>query len=248
MSTLSMDELTKAQDYSRAIQCSNLSYLPKIDVKKYVDLAKQDWNSRAELDASSYVCASSKASEDNIQASGLGDVEREFLPRIQSYKHATILEIGCGFGRMSQFISKECNKLYSVDISSKLLEIARKRLSQEQYSHIDFLETDGLTIPDNVPDNSIDFAFEYIVFQHIVSPVVISYIRSIYKKLKPRGILIAHGRDIDTGIDEITSGNTWHGSRFGSTVIAEAIHDTSFKIINEEGIGTERYWVTLQKG
>jgi SAM-dependent methyltransferase len=180
---------------------------------------------------------------------------REFVPRLRDYPHDTILEIGCGFGRMSIFIAAYCTRFYGVDISGSLILQAMGRLAEYRAEfgtdgvarHGTFIEVDGQTV-EPIEDGVVDLAYEYLVFQHIpVEDVIISYIRDVHRVLKPGGVFIMHGRDVlITGMGS-TLGNTWHGCRCGQELVYRAMDGTSFSIIEEEGVGTERYWVTLQK-
>lgn len=246
-----MSKADDALQYSRALECNNLTYLGTTDLESFLKASKEDWNLRAAQDASSYVCAASQASEEQIRASGLGDVVREFIPRAfpedPSAKLGSILEIGCGFGRMSMFLMDYCEFLYAMDISSELIAKAKDRIPT---GHVVFFENDGMTIPDKfVPDNSIDLAFEYIVFQHIPSEeIVISYIKEVHRKLKTGGRFIMHGRDVPADTGGPSLGNTWHGCRCGPELVSKSLDGTNFAIIDEEGVGTDRYWVILQKG
>lgn len=241
-----MSKENDAIQYSRAIHCNNLTHLGITDLDTFLRISKEDWNLRAGHDASSYVCASPRASEEQIRASGKGDVIREFIPRINGYKSDVIVELGAGFGRMTMFIAPFCKKLYAIDISGDLLFQAKQRLSGSVYQHVEFIETDGMHL-NTVPDNSVDLCYSYIVFQHIVAAeIVVSYIHEACRVLKVGGVFVFHGRDVN-GVTDVTLGNTWHGFRLGSNFVRDAIQTTSFKIIKEEGQNTDRYWCTLKK-
>jgi SAM-dependent methyltransferase len=236
-----LDGITK----KRAIDCEYLSLSDKTE-EEYLKILKGDWDIRAEVDPSLYVEAASHASEEEIQSSGQSDFEREFLPRVD-VPIGVCLELGCGLGRMTQFISRVSGLVVAVDISSKLLEIAKKRLIESGYPNILFVETNGMTL-DSIADNFVDTAFEYIVFQHIPkSEIIKSYIKEVHRVLKPGGRFIMHGRDVSGHDSGNMIGNTWHGCRISPEVVRQAIRDTTFIVVSEEGISTDRYWVILEK-
>jgi SAM-dependent methyltransferase len=239
-----MSKVEEAKTYSRAFECQILPDAP-VDVESFVKRAKIDWDLRGQHDPARYVCAHPGASEEEIRASGTGDVVREFLPRVLDYPHDSVLEIGCGFGRMTREISSYAKTVWGIDISPSLVELARKRVDTQR---VRIVEGDGMTL-NGIPDGIFDVVFEYIVFQHISSEqVIINYIREACKKLKDGGVMVMHGRDVPTGIQGESLGNTWHGCRLGPDLVRKAIEPTEFAIVLEEGVATERYWVTLKKG
>jgi SAM-dependent methyltransferase len=237
---------------NRAIDCEILSSTKQLSIDEYSKVLKDDWNIRAITDAASYVCANQHASEEAIQGSGKHDFEGEYLPRIKKYfgysgvHIENVLEIGCGFGRMSQFIASTCYNLYALDISGELLNIAEKRLGG-LCGNILFIEGDGYNL-NKIPDNSIDVAFEYICFQHIpFASIIKSYIHEVGRVLKKDGIFIMHGRDISGSSTGSDPGNTWHGVRISPAFVDLAILGTQLFVYEEEAIETDRYWCILKK-
>lgn len=237
------------ESISRAVDCKILEPTEQLSIDKYSEILKEDWNIRAQVDPASYVCANQHASEEAIQGSGKHDFKCEFMPRLKKYYGdfpENVLEIGCGFGRMSQFISEVCGTLYAVDISGELLNIAEKRMSGK-CGNICFVEVDGYTLK-KILDNSIDVAFEYICFQHIpAAQIIASYIREVSRVLRSGGIFIMHGRDVSGPTTEMDPGNTWHGARISPDFIDGVIKDTELYIYEEEAIETDRYWCILKK-
>jgi len=237
------------EEISRAIECRILEPTKQLSIGDYSRLLKEDWNARALVDAASYVCANQHATEEAIQGSGKHDFEGEFLSRVRKYYEdfpETVLEIGCGFGRMSQFISEVCHILYAVDISGELLNIAEKRL-KDVCNNIYFIEVDGYNL-NKISDNSIDVAFEYICFQHIPSAqIIVNYIHEVSRVLRSGGIFIMHGRDVSGSITEMDPGNTWHGVRISPKFVDDAIKGTELYVYEEEAIETDRYWCILKK-
>ena len=73
----------------------------------------------------------------------------------------TILEYGCGMGRLLKALDGMGLSLAGVDISPKMIEHARALLPDNVA--LDALDDD--TIP--MPDESVDFVYSYAVFQHI---------------------------------------------------------------------------------
>lgn len=240
-----MSKLEAAKTFSRVIAC-NITQDPPVSVVDYVKRAKDDWNLRGANDPARYVCAAPGASEEEIRASGAGDVVREFLPRVLDWQHDYVLEIGCGFGRMTRSIAEYSKRVWGIDISPSLIAKAKERLMD--VPHATVIEGDGMTL-NGIPDNLFDIAFEYIVFQHIpAEEVIINYIQQVELKLRPGGVFIMHGRDVSGSNTGLSPGNTWHGCRLGPELVRRAIAEVDLAVIKEEGIGTDRYWATMLKG
>lgn len=234
----------------RALKFLIIPY-PEVTLEEYLHILKNDWEIRAKSDLSTYVMAVEYAPEDCIYASGLYDVKTEFCPQYDEYykdnNSTSILEIGCGFGRMSIHISDYCKELFAVDISKTLLDIAFKRSNLYQKTNITFIETPGNSLA-GVMNSSIDFAFEYIVFQHISSLAIIQqYINEVNRVLKLGGVFAMHTRNVSGVVDSISGGNTWHGCNLGPQEIRNMLVNTQLSVIKEVGSGTERCWIHLQK-
>lgn len=224
----------------------------EVSAEEFAANLKKAWQLRALTDPTKYVMASSDASEEQISLSGKSDFENEILPRIKEYLLPSLfdnkfngLEIGCGIGRLLEHASPFFSMLYGVDICKDLLDIAANRLSI--LSNITLVETDGLSLK-GIADTSINLVYEYIVFQHIGSMQIIrNYIHEISRVLKPGGVAVLHGRDEHAFSIDSFSGNTWHGIKTGPDCMRDCIQGTQLSIRKEEGEGTTRYWIVLQK-
>lgn len=93
----------------------------------------------------------------------------------------TVVEIGCGVGRLTRAIAPEVGRVIALDISEKMLAIAR----QANLPNVDFRAAEGFTLP-GVPDNSVDLALGYCVFQHLPSLAALkSYLSEMHRVAKP---------------------------------------------------------------
>lgn len=97
----------------------------------------------------------------------------------------TCLEIGCGIGRLMKPIAQRCRRLIGVDISPKMIEHAHDYLAD--VPNVELHLNDGRTL-DGVADNSVDWVYSHLAFQHLTSyDIVESYIAEIARVLKPGG-------------------------------------------------------------
>ncbi len=125
---------------------------------------KEDWNDRAERNARFYIASATDDSEDAFRESGQRDVELFFAGLDSVLSPAkVVLDIGCGIGRMDQFVAPRVGRLIGVDVSGIMVEKARARLAD--VPNVEFREGDGLHLP--VEDSSVDVVFSHIVLQHI---------------------------------------------------------------------------------
>lgn len=110
-------------------------------------------------------------------------------PRIRDHLPVeTILDIGPGFGRWTQYLLPHCERMILVDISEKCIHACRARFGDERVTYkvgpgdsIDFLE-----------DESIDFAFSWETLVYCELEATQNYLKGLSKKLKKTGTAFLH--------------------------------------------------------
>jgi SAM-dependent methyltransferase len=123
-----------------------------------------DWNERARSNPRWYI-ASDADSDEEFRASGERDTEfclrglpSEWLMRAQ------VLEIGCGAGRMTEFIARRVGRLTAADVSTEMIALAKARGNDAH--NVELMVTNGEDLSD-FGDNSFDLILSYVVFQHV---------------------------------------------------------------------------------
>lgn len=101
----------------------------------------------------------------------------------------TILEIAPGFGRWTQFLVGQCEKLVLVDLSPKCIEACRQRFGEG--GHVKYHVNDGQSL-DMVEDNSVDFVFSMDSLVHAEPETMAEYVRQLGRKLRPGGAGFLH--------------------------------------------------------
>lgn len=103
-----------------------------------------------------------------------------------SFNDKTVLEFGCGTGRMLEPCSRLAKKVYGFDISQPHLDIAKQHVPTAELYCVD--NSDALpALPTNV-----DIIYSLIVLQHIRPPLMKKYIGLLLQLLNPNGIALLH--------------------------------------------------------
>ena len=149
---------------------------------------KSDWNSRALENARYYIATASFETEEEFSNSGDRDV-RHFFSEIEHLLQADVaaLDIGCGIGRMDEFVAPEIGRLVGIDVSGEMIARARRRLGH--LPNLEFVEGDGFGLSP-MADASFDLVFSHIVFQHVPREVFAGYLPEISRVLKPGGSFV----------------------------------------------------------
>jgi ubiquinone/menaquinone biosynthesis C-methylase UbiE len=149
-------------------------------------------------------------------------------------RHRTILQIGCGIGRMEQLLAPTVRDAYGIDISPNMIATARRRCEAIPNAH--FLECSGRDLA-LFEDGSFDLVYAVDSFPYLCQagmPLVEVHLREIHRVLRSRGDLAIFNfsyrgdpagdrRDVarlasDFGYDVIIHGDTpfalWDGLAF----------------------------------
>lgn len=95
-----------------------------------------------------------------------------------------ILDLGCGNGRFFEVFKNMQVEYFGVDISKKMIKIAK-----EKYPNRDFQVADALSLP--FSSNYFDKIFSFAVFHHIPSKEFrLKFLKEAKRVLKPKGIFI----------------------------------------------------------
>ncbi|MCK5783769.1 MAG: class I SAM-dependent methyltransferase [Desulfobacterales bacterium] len=116
------------------------------------------------------------------------DPDNKYIQAINTYtplNGATILEIGCGNGRMTGDLANYAAKIIATDLDETVLEQAKSNVSAK---NVEFLYTpDGFV---NLPEQSFDLVIYSLSLHHIPKEMMISNLRHSGDLLKDGGIII----------------------------------------------------------
>ncbi|WP_321365724.1 class I SAM-dependent methyltransferase [uncultured Desulfuromusa sp.] len=116
------------------------------------------------------------------------DPDNKYIEAINSHASltgATVLEIGCGNGRISRNIAEYASRVVATDLNPTVLEQAKQNI---QASNIDFLYT-----PDGTPDlpvRSFDLVIYTLSLHHIPKDKMIANLHHSGNLLKDKGKII----------------------------------------------------------
>ena len=233
----------------------NVLHILDITMKKNTELRgslwemREDWNRRAEKDFRYYTAYS--RTEQEFEESGRVHVDDfvtkdlELISGGKEPKKMRTLEIGCGAGRMTGYLGELFGEVHGVDISDEMIRKGKNSL--KWMSNVHLYQNNGVDLS-MFPDNYFDFAFSYIVFQHIPEKeVIISYIKEAYRVLKPNSLFKFQVQGYLGEEFLRAKKDTWLGVSFSERKIEEIARTLSFKVRNMKGQGTQYFWITLKK-
>jgi Methyltransferase domain len=161
------------------------------------------------------------------------------LPRILPFvPAATILEIAPGFGRWTQFLLPQCDRLIAVDLSEKCIAACRQRFIGE--TKLTCYVNDGSSLA-MVPDGSIDFAFSFDSLVHVEWDVLSAYIEQLATKLTPQGVAFFHHSNLGAYTDDEThallpgvDNKHWRSTSVSAELVRDATARIGLSCISQE--------------
>lgn len=151
----------------------------------------EQWNERAQENAYYWVnTEKTDWKKEEYYKSGDKDITQYVLPFFkkknipkEEYSQFSTLDIGCGTGRLTRSLGKICKHVTGIDVSTEM--VAKAKEDNIDMPNLEFIAGKGTDLS-AIRNESIDFCFSFIVFQHIPSKKIIrSYIKDLYRTLKP---------------------------------------------------------------
>jgi len=147
------------------------------------------WDARAAEDAFFFVdnrLAYRRPDMERFWAGGREVVELTLeLLEVEIASTDAIVEIGCGVGRITRALAERGNHVRALDVSQRMLDLAR-----EHNSHLDNVEWifgDGRSLS-AIESASADVCHSHVVFQHVPDPrITLGYVTEMGRVLRPGG-------------------------------------------------------------
>lgn len=143
-------------------------------------------------------------------------------------ENSSIIEIGPGGGRWSEYLLKKASVLDLVDISEKCLELCHQRFGNNSELRYNLINEVKFNFAE---DNSIDVVFSYDVFVHIDKEQITQYFTEFERVLKSTGRIILHYSKVGDRFGE-------YRSRFTSDDMNEILQELNLRLAAEYDVET----------
>lgn len=139
------------------------------------------WTPSDETDAMGLILNETDAAK--FEESGRRDAEEVLGPLIRPSD--TVLDLGCGIGRVARYVAPLCRELWAVDISPRMLELARSRLAE--LPNVRFAISQETSLPEP-PTASVDVVYSLLTLQHVEREHAFTLMCEVRRVLRPAGV------------------------------------------------------------
>jgi SAM-dependent methyltransferase len=215
-----------------------------------LDKMRHDWDERARENARHFIAtANADWNSEEFYQSGRLCVYHEILTDLgnvcqgKDAKQMRVLEIGCGTGRMTRSLAEVFGEVYGVDISGEMITQGKRDLADLPNAHL--FQNNGADLQ-VLGAMQVDFAFSYIVFQHIPSrEVIYNYVREVHRLLRPGGLFKFQVQGVPAAAG--SNPNTWLGVHFADADAIEMAEQCGFEPRYRHGAGGQYFWLWFFK-
>ena len=156
----------------------------------------------------------------------------------------SVLEIGCGMGRLVRPLAARVARVVGVDLSEEMLRRARDYCSG--LPNVELRVTDGRL--DFLADGEFDFVFSHIVFQHLPRKAYVErYFREAFRVLAPGGTFRIQVDGRSRQVFRRWIADSWSGVVFSARELARRLERCGFRITEIRGAGTQYLRATAVK-
>src|SRR4051812_27587858 len=171
--------------------------------------------------------------------------------------HETVLDLGCGLGRLTRPLAARARHVVAVDVSAEML--ARARELNAGLGNVEWVHGDGRTLP----DAEVDVAVSFVVLQHLPEPgIALGYVRELGRVL--RGWAVLHvsndpavhdrapslARRAAAALGRAPRGQAdprWRGSAVDLDALEAAAREAGLRVDAVSGAGTQWCFVRLTR-
>ncbi len=220
--------------------------MSRIPIESQLAKMERDWDARARENARHYIATSQIDWSDHEFFESGERTADEFIRTDMANicqgkdpKQMKVLEIGCGAGRVTRALAGLFGEVHAVDLSGEMIEQATRVLADCPNAHVYKNNGKDLSV---VPPGPYDFAFSFIVFQHIPSKeVIFSYVQEVSRLLRA-GALLKFQVQGDTSLQTLPD-DTWVGVPFSDAEAVEMASQCGFEARYRSGAGGQYFWL-----
>jgi SAM-dependent methyltransferase len=174
----------------------------------------------------------------------------------------TVLEIGCGLGRITRCLAAEARTVVALDVSDEMLRKAREL--NPRLENVRWIAGDGATLS-GIESESIDACMSVVVLQHVPdAEITLGYVRELGRVLRPGGwaaLQVSNDAAAHRPRDRLPQRAkalvglgprgqrhpAWLGSHVELAAVAAAASDSGTQLERVWGEGTQYCLVLLRK-
>ncbi len=119
----------------------------------------------------------------------LGENDLKIIEKTKKYLHASaiVLDYGCATGSIAIELANIVKEAHGIDLSSKMIEIARRKSEERKIENIDF--THATIFDESLKEESFDLILALSVLHLLEDPPQV--MNRIHQLLKPDGLFIS---------------------------------------------------------
>ncbi len=200
--------------------------------------ARAYWDGAAQSAAAWYVSTGHEHETEEFFQQGAAETDT-FLSfcRVVPSPDASVLEVGCGVGRMTRRLAQLFGKVIALDISEEMLRRCRDNLSS--FGNVEYRLVEGDGTLGGLGEGAVDVVFSYVTFQHVPTALAqLRYFENCARALRPGGKMAVQIRSSSMGAALLTyAGNlahllhgrrtlsrSWRGARVKASLVTSALH------------------------
>ncbi|HEX2997651.1 MAG TPA: methyltransferase domain-containing protein [Anaerolineales bacterium] len=119
----------------------------------------------------------------------LGANDLQIIAKVKKYLSAgdSVLDYGCATGSIAQEIANTARVVRGIDLSSKMIEIARRKAEERKIKNIEFAH--AAIFDESLKERSFDLILAFSVLHLLEDPIQV--VDRIHQLLKPGGLFIS---------------------------------------------------------
>jgi SAM-dependent methyltransferase len=203
-----------------------------------------DWNARARQNPFLYICTTDASNEAEFWRSGERDVSEHVLDGLELPSDATVVEIGCGVGRLLRPLAGRVGRAIGVDISADMVARGKRFCSDLENVELRCCDGDLRGIDDAIAD----LVFSHIVFQHLPRRLYVTrYLKEALRVLKPGGVLRIQVDGRSRQFFRRVVADSWSGVVYSGRQLRRTLSGVGFAGVRLEGERTQYLRATARK-